>query len=222
MHRMTKSAALAAILGLAAITGAQAFEVDNSIETGQITLQDVTSDVNIWVKAVDTKIDASSVAVANSVSADLKGNTYLSNVQTVGQTADVKAAMSVEADWVGEKVKLNTQAIGNSASVSVKGAHFVNIHNTQTTGWQAPRPTDPIATTFVSIGEAPKIESATQAVSNAFTLETKAAEVNLASVQHNNSLTTSVANFDIGYADVLKASSVAIGNQLSIAPISVR
>ena len=60
------------------------------------------------------------------------------------------------------------------------------------------------------------------AASNAFALESNAQEINLTSAQFNNSLTTAVSNVSIGYTNALKSSSVAIGNQVSIAPIAIK
>ena len=222
MNSIVKGTAIAGLLTVALTNGAGAYDLNNAITNGQTTLQDVTADTNLWVKAVDTKVDVSTAAIANSLSAELKGNTYLENSQVLGAAADVKAATVVEAEWIGGKATINTQAIGNNVTASVADAQFVNAHNTQVTGWQAPRPTDPEAVSNVTIENAAKVDVSALAASNAFALESNAQEINLTSVQLNNSLTTAVSNVSIGYTNALKSSSVAIGNQVSIAPIAIK
>lgn len=171
MKKLTTSvSALAAIMALSA--GAHASDDDrNSARPAQQNWAEARARLNAEIENVNGSVDATTAAIANSMTASLSGGSYVENLQL--NRANVSADSWASIEDVSGAVNVTTAALANSASVTLEDTvGDATVFNRQ---WTRGNVTADLALEVDNVGwdseDAEALNATAAAIGNSFSAE---------------------------------------------------
>ncbi len=183
----------------------------NNILNGQVNLADTWAVADVALDWIEGCVHVASIAIANTFTASLEGDSYVSNYQR--NTGIVGAETSATVVGVEQYVNLNATAIANNATIDVYDAESTSINSNQISGGY-----DPSATVDAYVGGVGgDVTVSGVAVSNNLGVSSSAYTTDVVARQTNSAGTYSTVNASINdVAGNVDVSSAAIGNSTTV------
>lgn len=208
---MSGTAALTLLATVASAEDSSEVTYSNNVLNGQVNLADTWAVADVSLDWIEGCVHVASIAIANTFTASLEGDSYVSNYQR--NTGIVGAETNATVVGVEQYVNLNATAIANNATIDVYDAESTSINSTQISGGY-----DPSASVDAYVGGVGgDVTVSGVAVSNNLGVSSSAYTTDVVTRQTNSAGTYSSVNASINdVAGNVDVSSAAIGNSSSV------